>query len=87
MSTLLCWDQVIAILASILAVSPAMVTMRMRNHQHMGSSPRGLRTAAQEALQDGNTCLSLAAEPVMRSWCRRCRIYGCLTHPNGVMPR
>ena len=40
------------------------------------------RRAAEAAL-----CLQPSAAGLVRKWCRKCRIYNCLTHPEVLMPR
>ena len=83
----MCRVQVIAILAVQLEVSPAMVAVRMHEHMGLPPLPRSPASVDEEVAEEEASYLSPTSAPVMRAWCRKCRIYNCLTHPDVFMPR
>jgi hypothetical protein len=81
------WTQVIQILSEQLRLTPALLEVRMRERMGLPPLPPSPRSAARKATAEETLCLDPAAAPVMRAWCRKCRIYSCLTHPDAMLPK
>ena len=79
--------QVIQILSEQLKLTPALLEARMRDLLGLPPRPPSPRSAARTAAAEETLCLDPAAAPVMRAWCRKCRIYSCLTHPDALLPK
>ena len=75
------------IVAGALEVGPARLEARMREQLAMPPVPPSPEAAARKAAEDEALSLDPTAAPLMRTWCRKCRIYGCPTHPDVILPR